>query len=240
MNNRRFSPSYFLPFFIFLVIIDLIVVSLDFTTLRHFSKPLIVLSLFIYFAINGRKLNRSIYLLMLSALFFSWLGDVFLMYDSISDTYFMLGLFSFLTAHILYCLLFIKRWNKNATSSFWAVLALLIIYGTVLFHNLKEGLGKLVIPVIAYIIAILLMAVTAFRRKGMVNTNSFKLVFIGALFFIISDSVLAINKFLVNLPFSHLVVMATYATAQYLITKGILLQDPKDALYENNEKLDFQ
>ena len=199
MKNNQLKPTYFLPLFIFLVIMDLVVGSFDISTLRHFTKPLIVGSLFIYFAVNGRNLNSSVYFLMLSALFFSWLGDVFLMYDTVWSSYFMLGLIAFLTAHVLYCIIFIKRWNKNVASSFWMVLVLLLIYGSVFFFQLKAGLGELVIPVIVYVLAILLMAATSFRRKGMVNNVSFKLVFIGALFFIISDSILAVNKFLMGM-----------------------------------------
>ena len=46
-----------------------------------------------------------------------------------------------------------------------------------------------------------------------------------ALFFVISDGILAIDKFLTTIPLSHILIMGTYATAQYLITKGILIQE---------------
>ncbi len=225
MTKPLFKPTYFLPLFIVLVIMDLITGSLENESFRHFTKPLILFSLFIYFAVNGKSLDRSTYILMLLALFCSWLGDSFLMYETISPNYFLLGLVSFLTAHILYCVVFLKRWNKNASSAFWVVLILLMLYGLVLFLQIKEHLGDLLIPVIIYVSAILLMAITAFRRKKMVSSQSFKLVFIGALFFIASDSILAINKFLSAVPYSHILVMGTYATAQFLITKGILIQD---------------
>lgn len=225
MTKTHFNPSYFLPLFIVLVILDIITGSLQNESLRHFTKPLILLSLFVYFAINGRSLARSIYILMLLALFFSWLGDSFLMYDAISPNYFMLGLVSFLTAHILYCVVFLKRWNKSASSTYWLVLITLMLYGSVLFIQLKDKLGELLIPVIIYVSAILLMAITAYRRKKMVTSESFTLVFIGALFFIASDSILAVNKFVNAFPYSHILVMGTYAAAQYLIMKGILIQD---------------
>lgn len=225
MTKTHFKPTYFLPLFIVLVILDLITGSVQNESLRHFTKPLILFSLFIYFAVNGRSLDRSTYILMLLALFCSWLGDSFLMYETISANYFMLGLVSFLTAHILYCIVFLKRWNKSASSTYWVVLITLMLYGSVLFMQLKDSLGELLIPVIIYVSAILLMAITAFRRNKMVTSESFKLVFIGALLFIASDSILAINKFLNTVPYSHILVMGTYATAQYLITKGILIQD---------------
>ncbi len=72
---------------------------------------------------------------------------------------------------------------------------------------------------------ILMMALLAYGRKGKVNQQSYTWVFIGALFFIASDSFLAIDKFLVTVPYGHFLVMVTYAIAQYLIAEGILNQD---------------
>ncbi len=242
MVKPQFKPTYFLPLFMVLVILDLVTGSLENESLRHFTKPLILFSLLLYFAFNGKGLDRSTYLLMLLALFCSWLGDSFLMYDSISSLYFILGLVSFLFAHILYCIVFLKRWNKSTSTAFWLVLLLLVLYGTVLFFQLKDNLGGLLIPVIIYVSAILLMALTAFNRRNRVSSDSFKLVFIGALFFIASDSVLAINKFLtITVPYSHVLVMGTYATAQFLITKGVLIQDvtlkPNQTLAETSPKI---
>lgn len=224
MTKNKFKPNYFLLLFVLIVIMDLVAGSLESAIFRHFTKPLILLSLFLYFAYNGKHLVKSLYLLMLAALFFSWLGDVMLMYDYISDSYFILGLVSFLSAHILYTIVFFKKWKGENSSAFLFVIVLLVAYGGLLFVKMKDGLGELKIPVIVYITAILLMALTAFKRKGGVNNKSFKLVFYGALFFIASDSLLAINKFLTDVPYSHLLVMGTYATAQYMITKGILFQ----------------
>ncbi len=225
MGKSNLRSTYFLPLFTLLVVINLIGGHFEYNTLRDFSKPLIVLSLLVYFGINGRGLKRSTYLLMLAALFFSWMGDILLKYEAVSSSFFVYGLIAFLTAHLLYCITFFKSWNNKASTSFWVVLLLLISYGLVLFFQLKDELGQLMAPVIIYVAAILLMAITAFRRMEMVNMNSFKLVFIGALLFIASDSILAINKFLNAVPYSHILVMGTYASAQYLITKGILIQD---------------
>ena len=47
---------------------------------------------------------------------------------------------------------------------------------------------------------------------------------IGAIFFIISDSLLAINKFYFPLPYSAFWIMSTYSFAQYFIVSGILIE----------------
>jgi uncharacterized membrane protein YhhN len=91
-----------------------------------------------------------------------------------------------------------------------------------LFNFLKDGLGAMLIPVAIYMLVILTMATTAYLRKNSVNILSYGLVFLGALFFMISDSILAINKFHQPIPWSDISIMATYAIAQYLIVLGIL------------------
>ena len=91
-----------------------------------------------------------------------------------------------------------------------------------MFYGLKDGLGEMLIPVLIYMLVILTMAITAFWRNNSVGKWSYALVFFGALFFMMSDSLLAINKFHTALPLSNVSIMLTYALAQFLIVFGIL------------------
>lgn len=220
----QLQKNSFLWFYVLLVLFDL---ACGFETLLNFrviSKPLLLLSLLVYFIIHAKSNRNTIFHLMLGALFCSLLGDVFLLFEERSSLFFTLGLASFLIAHVLFTLTFIKKWNKKIASNFWWITLLLFIYGGLLFFILKDSLGALQIPVILYILGILAMVITAYHRRGNVPQSSFNLVFAGALFFVLSDTVLAINKFLTDVPLSHIIVMGTYATAQYLITIGILKQ----------------
>jgi len=207
-----------------LVLFDIICGYASLSHLRLVSKPLILSSLIIYFVVQAKSNRNASFYLMLAALLFSLFGDVFLLFETSSGIYFTLGLGSFLLAHLLFSLNFIKRWNNNLDSCFKVFVLVLFSYGIVLFFFLKENLGSLQIPVILYILGILAMVLTAFKRKGKVPKSSFNFVFIGSLFFVLSDTVLAIDKFFMALPMSHIIIMGTYATAQYLITKGILIQ----------------
>ena len=74
---------------------------------------------------------------------------------------------------------------------------------------------------------ILAMATSAFLRQGKINSSSYNLVFFGALTFMVSDSLLALNKFYLAFAFADFSIMLTYALAQLLIVKGLLLQDKK-------------
>lgn len=215
----------FFLIYLFLALFDLVLGGSEYASFRPLTKPLILLSLIFYFAIRAKGVPKATFVLMLCALVFSFLGDVFLLFDAVSDLYFILGLLSFLTAHILYCFVFLKKWKRRNRADFWWVTLLLIIYGAVLFYIVKDYLGELTLPVTIYILGILSMAITAYGRKGSVDIASFNLVFLGALCFVISDSILAINKFMVAITWSHILIMGTYAAAQYLIVIGILRQN---------------
>ena len=218
------KKNTFLGLYILLILFDLTCGFESLSNLRVISKPLLLLSLLGYFIANAMVNRNSTFYLMVGALFCSLLGDVFLLFETNINLYFALGLASFLAAHLLFILVFIKKWHKPASTIFKGLSILLLSYGILLFFILKDSLGALQIPVILYIIGILAMVITAFRRKGKVPNSSFNLVFAGALFFVVSDSILAIDKFLIDIPLSHILIMGTYATAQYLITKGVLTQ----------------
>ncbi|SHJ65379.1 Uncharacterized membrane protein YhhN [Arenibacter nanhaiticus] len=212
----------FLWFFLLLVILDLWVGTSDFTGFRQLTKPLILTALLLYFGHFGKSLPKSIYRPTLLALLFSLLGDIFLLYDTQYELFFILGLGSFFMAHLCYALVFFNQRSPQLPKGFWFVLSLLITYGSTLYLVLAEKLGALKIPVLLYILGILTMAITAFARKKEGRPKPYTLVFTGALFFIVSDSILAVNKFLTAVPWSHLLVMGTYAVAQYLIVMGLL------------------
>lgn len=224
----HFRPTHFTWLFIFIVLLDSVVGASDLSGFRMVTKPMILIALLAYFGNNGKHLLQSTYYLTLFALFFSLLGDVFLMFDNPSNHYFVFGLVSFLFAHILYCVIFLLRRARRNSLDFWLILLLFLAYGTTLFIMLEANLGPLKLPVAIYILAILAMSVTAYGRRKKVNAISFNLVFLGALFFIVSDTILALNKFMFDIPWSSLTVMGTYATAQFLIVKGLLFENPKE------------
>lgn len=86
-----------------------------------------------------------------------------------------------------------------------------------------DDLGEMKLAVIAYAFVILSMLASAINRLRKVNSTSYWLVLTGAGLFVISDSVLAINKF--SLPFNGSdVIMSTYVIAQYLIITGYIRQ----------------
>jgi uncharacterized membrane protein YhhN len=169
------------------------------------TKPLLM-PLLMLLAFKLNVIDRNLYI----ALFFSLLGDISLMFGG--ELYFMLGLGSFLLAHIFYILLFRGQFKLLKALPFAAAT---ISY----FLFIKSGIDKnLLIPVAIYCMTITLMAIFAACRKT--NHSSYYLVLIGSILFVVSDSLIAFNKFYAPLPASSFWVMSTYGLAQFLIVLG--------------------
>ncbi|AXB57360.1 lysoplasmalogenase [Flavobacterium fluviale] len=169
---------------------------------------------------------------LLSGLIFSWIGDVILLFTDLGEIYFILGLLSFLTAHIIYCVLFnkqrkVRKKQNRSLFIFGSILIALYLIGMVSF--LMPFLGNLEIPVTIYASIISIMLLFAFNGFLVWEKPGNLLVFLGAFFFVVSDSILAINKFYAPLPKSSFFIMLTYLLAQYLIVIGILKLNKKKA-----------
>jgi uncharacterized membrane protein YhhN len=194
------------------------------SSMRFFSKPLILIGLIAYFyqitkPITFTLLTKSI----LAALIFSWIGDILLMWSSL----FIYGLGAFLMAHICYIIGFrvaqkspIRMDQLNFIKAFFFNLPIYIV-AAFTFYLINPNLGSMKVPVIVYIIVIVSMVVTARERFKKCTPASFWQVFIGALFFFVSDGIIALSRFYKTFPESGILIMGTYATAQLLIVMGI-------------------
>ena len=222
MNLTKAEKSFTI---IFLAIVLLELFSSNIKSLLPIHvivKPLILLSLIFFFINQGKHLSSKTKVMTLLALLFSLAGDILLMFTDISASFFLSGLVAFLLAHIMYIMVFLDK--KNSKKIALIFITVLLIYAIGIFYLLKDGLGDMLIPVIVYMLVILTMILTSTMRKDNVSNKSYNLVFIGAIFFVISDSFLAINKFYQPVPLSKIIIMSTYSLAQYLIVLGLLKQ----------------
>jgi uncharacterized membrane protein YhhN len=179
-------------------------------------KGIIIPLLIIIYLVNSR---RNLRIAILAALVFSWAGDVILGFS------FIAGLACFLLAHVMYATAFFKTQGTGVIFFRRCYLLLpAILYGAGLIYLLYNNLDGMRLPVIIYTIVILTMLEAAINRYGKVNRLSFILVLTGAILFVISDSLIALNKFGFPFMFSGVAVMTTYIAAQYLIVAGILKQ----------------
>ncbi len=189
---------------------------LDLKPLYIVAKPLLMITLLLYFVSSSRTYPAWRYPVIL-ALVFSWAGDVFL----IRGDWFVAGLASFLLAHVFYIIAYQKTGAAAGKLQPLDILKF-AVYGIGLIWLIYPGLGNLKIPVFVYALVLLGMGVWAHKRRGGTNPASFKLVAAGAILFALSDGLIAVNKFAFTIPAERILVMSIYMTAQYLIVRGLI------------------
>jgi len=205
-----------------IVLTDLLAIFLGFNWLHAIAKPLLMpcLVYIVYIndlAVPGKKL-------ILIGLFFSWLGDLFLLIETNNALFFIAGLISFLITHICYIFYFLSiRSTQPSVLQKQPIYILLTLgYGVGLVWLLFPFLGVLKIPVILYAAIICSMLLCSIHIYLNVKAPANKLFIAGALLFVLSDSLLAINKFYHSFPFAGILIMLTYCAAQYLIVQGFI------------------
>ncbi len=204
------------------VVLDLVFIYWFRDEWRWFTKPLLMPLLATGFLLRIQKPVKSNSLLILSAIFFSWVGDILLQARDL----FIPGLISFLLAHVFYIIYFLKSGGskKGWVQKHPLYVFPVAIYILILLYFLFPYLGSLAIPVVIYSLTIGLMLLLAINSRSRVDRKASALFTAGALSFVISDSVLAIHLFALNISLLGLIVMITYALAQWLIVKGALVQ----------------
>lgn len=219
---RQSASKIFIIYF-FILTVEFFALHFGLQTVQFFSKPLLMLILLVYFWTNTRNFIPQKNLIML-ALFFSWLGDIFLLFDKQKPQLFIFGLAAFLIAHLFYIVYFYQIGTKNAVKrklNIPAALAVLI-YVVSLFTLLAPNLGTLQIPVAVYTLALSMMLLASIHAFDFNKHDFAKLCVAGTSLFVVSDSLLAINRFYQPFAFAGVLIMLTYAVAQFLITVGAL------------------
>lgn len=190
---------------------------LDVEWLNLLSKPLLMITLFFFYFQKVKQNMSKNDRIMLISLIFSCLGDTFLMFQRQNPNFFLFGLGSFLVAQLAYYFIF----KKGGKTQYLKILPI-TIYTMALVAFLWDKIPQdFLLPIFLYAYAIMMMGIGAVQRQT--NQKSYRFVLIGAILFIISDSLIAMNKFTFPIPLSGLWIMATYIAAQYLIVEGVLL-----------------
>lgn len=206
---------------------ELVAISLNQNWLGWICKPLIMLTLGFYYLTSNKGEESTFSKPVMGAIIFSWAGDVALMFQSQDEMFFMLGLASFLIAHICYVLAYKQHRGTNKGSGLLGIQKFrfafpIVLVGTGLITILFPHLGAMKIPVTIYSLVITIMVLQALFRFGYTNAQSFWFVFVGAILFMFSDSMIAINKFLVSFDSASFLIMFSYMLAQLLIILGLI------------------
>ncbi len=193
----------------------------DSASIEYVAKPALMPILILYLAFSTKGVG-AVRFTMIAALVFSWFGDVFLMFDKQSGGLFVYGLAAFLTAHILYIYYFlaVRRLNRVETRPSVRALIAIILYSGALFAFIAPHVGQMLVPVAIYSAALTAMLATSLAAFRFGDQDFGKLCVAGTLLFVVSDSILAVNRFAVPFTAGPVLVMLTYGIAQFLICEG--------------------
>ncbi len=179
-------------------------------------KPLtLILILLIAVIFPAIESNYKIFIVF--GLLFSLLGDIFLIYP---EQHFKKGLIAFLIGHICYIIAFTISTGFHFT--FWIFLPIVIV-GMLYLRNILPYTARMKFPIIIYIIIILIMVWMAIERFNSFPILRTMIPVIGAVLFMISDAVLALNKFRKPFFSAELIILTTYFTAQWLLAISVIV-----------------
>ncbi len=193
--------------------------------LNYATKPLLLLPLLVAWQ-SITLLKTRFDRLIAGAFLFSWFGDLLLMMVSSAwgqkVPFFILGLGSFLVAHLFFIAAF-WHWKGKRLGLIqqkpWLLLPFLLFWG-ILMYILWPGLGDLRIPVTAYSLVIIVMTASAHNLWPLITRPYRTYLSIGTILFVLSDSLIAVNKFASSFVGASFAIMFTYIVAQYLIYLG--------------------
>lgn len=216
---------YFL--YLFVVIADIILMLSHADQFRYFTKPLLMPMLMMSLIVaTPRTSHVRSKLLILLALIFCMIGDILLLFQKDDVIYFQYGLAAFLVGHIFYILFFtrIKPFTKNnALFTFLCgigILAYVIFLLVILWKNLAKEQLEIPVATYAFTIGFLLLSTLNLLTNRRLRNIAWTYFIPGSALFILSDSILALNKFNAEISHANLLIMFTYAIAQFLLIAG--------------------
>jgi len=216
MQNNNVTKG--LAFLFFAVsVMEIIGIAMNNSLIQSIFKPMMMLSLMALYYFSVEKRN-NLYLL---ALAFSFLGDVFLL-DK--NSMFIFGIAAFLLTQLLYIYIIVKQMEKPSFFHKYLYAFLFANYIVYLMILLKPNLGDLFYPVVVYGVTIGVFGLVATLNYVTKRTKIDLVLMLGAILFIASDSMIALNKFHEPRAFYPIAIMSTYILAQYLIFRFMVLK----------------
>jgi uncharacterized membrane protein YhhN len=216
--SRESNGNKIIWIYFFVTALDLIGVGLKVDWLVMLFKPLMMTSLMAFYWVASTRRSK----LYLGALFFSLLGDIFLL-DK--EGQFLLGIGAFLITQVLFIVLVLRRSSRTSKSNLiWSAIPFMI-YLVLLMRTLAPELDDLFYPVLIYGSVISVFGITALNHHLNQRNAESLILLSGALLFIASDSMIALNKFYSPHMIYPVAIMLTYALAQYLICHSMLLEE---------------
>ena len=178
-----------------------------------------VSALFVLTALIQPHPLPAYYHAILLGLVFGLVGDVCLALPG--NRAFRVGLFAFLGGHVLYVWAFAGLARPEDWASPVQLILLAVSGGA--FWWLRSHVGRMMVPVVVYLVVITLMLAGAwavFRVPGLEATGRW-FILIGALFFYLSDLFVARQRFVTEQYLNRLIGLPLYYIGQFLLAFSV-------------------
>lgn len=212
--------------FIAVAILELVGCAFEIDQLRHMTKPLLMPILLVYLRKGTTERITLSFLFAAGALIFSFIGDALLMFADHSQLFFLIGLGAFSITHVLYSFAFNKAVISDLdprpllTKVLYAV-PFVVILVFVLSWVLPSVDFSMKFLIVMYTIVITAMVLSAIYRNGRSNQEGVNQVILGGVFFLMSDTLLALDMFVQSMANASVWIMLTYILAQWNIINGL-------------------
>ena len=214
------KKTIWITLFLVVLLVNLIAVYSNSESLQFIVKPLLMPLLAIYLLLRTNTANSNLKGWIFLALFFSWAGDIFLLFEERGSNFFLFGLSAFLVAQVFYIVFFHNIRMREYIRGNALLLLLVIVYYSVLINVLSPYLGNMKLPVRIYGVVLSFMVMLAMHTMLGKNKKAALWMTMGAILFVVSDSLLAFNKFFSPFNNAGVIIMLTYGLAQLFITEG--------------------
>jgi len=184
-------------------------------TMARIFRPAAMIAIIVLASVRPPTSPESYRMFILAGLAASFVGDIFMM---LRNKRFTAGLIAFLAAQILYVSAFLRTMTARIEIS---IALPLLIYALFMMRTLFPHLGPLKAPVALYILVITVMAGLAAHRYIEAGGTPALFAFLGAIFFVISDTILAINRFVRKVRSAQLFILGTYFAAQIFFALSV-------------------
>ena len=192
------------------VITGMLFLISDNSWVETISKPIPVLCTALWLWLQPGKERYQ--WAVIAGLLLSAMADVTILFHFIS------GMAIFFMAHVAYIIAFLQ---DSRRPFIWRAVVAFAYGSLVYFYLMTAGnLGALAIPVLLYAIVITIMLWRASARVGVpeIEERSSWSGFLGAAFFVLSDTLLIIKMVVGPIPFGGSIVMLNYWVGQLGIT----------------------
>ena len=201
--------------FVIISLLDILGLLIHVALLELIAKPFIIISLMAIYLSTVKNKNYW----FLAALFFSFLGDVFLLDN---NDMFLFGIAAFLITQLIYIKIIIGYLHHSSKSQKLQAILPFAIYFILLIYLLIDNLGEYLIPVLVYGLTISVFGIVSLLNYIINKSQTSKLLLFGAFLFIASDSMIAFDRFYESKGIYSVLIMITYILAQYLICRYMI------------------